>query len=497
MSAEGLANGTYRTPVIGELDSYSAAETILHVSDDDIIAVESPLYQDPYRIGDGSSFKDPRVESFLFHSVQHQIHHLDIRQLSLPEHIETRPGAGRYSRLGGVLDSAKILADMGATYEQIAQTLISDFAHPVGSHLRGDFLGGDYAQQETHDSDLWDFLKGSGYVSYLIKNGVLDEQNYLSGSYTTLFNLADPRNPRRYDITECPRPDPNADRIEFTLHEGVLIHDPKEVQKVLDHVMRIETADGERMAFTDVDAARLVFTLAVRHQSEHWAEPMHRFQEELLLFIDRHAAVDSSPIFAEYQQYRPTDYAYTAEHLYYERLDYFAGLDPLIACTLGLAKQMSNHQRQLDFHGYDDHAYDGPVLPNGVVIDEHEYKTNLISVSGDEIWVRLKAPKYRGPIDGMVVTKNGLKRVSEMVPELLDYESSRKRWLGSLLIRMTLPKPVIQEFARSVVAIKKTWGAPEANRQTHSPLYRPRMPYDELEINIDIARSSVKQKALL
>jgi hypothetical protein len=274
----------------------------------------------------------------------------------------------------------------------------------------------------------------------------------------------------------------------------VLIHDPKEVQEVLDHVIRVETADGERMAFTSAEAARLVFKLAIRHQSEHWAEPMHRFQEELMLLIDRYAAVADSPIFAEYQQYRPTDYAYTAEHVYYDRLDQFSGMDPLVTSTLALAQTVSAQQAGLEFHDVDDHAYKGPVLPSGTVIDEHDYKSSLVSIKDNELWVRLKAPKYRGPIDGLVVTKQGLIRVSELMPDLKTYEQERKRWLGSLLVRMQLPTATIKELRRGVALIGKTWGAPAKDLATKSPLFRPTMPSEQLRANIDHARASMKQR---
>ncbi len=497
MNAEGLSAGVYKTPHIGGIETYSAAETVIEVDVDGLLYVTSPLQEDSFVIGDQSTFKDPRTDTFLKLAIEHQLHHLDVRQLSLPEHLETRPGAGRYSRLGGVLDSARILARMGATHEQMVQTLISDFAHPAGSHLRGDFLTGDYQTQDTHDGALWSYIVGSGLYDYLQQHGAVDDAGLLAGSQYTLEQLADPRTPRRHDITECPRPDANADRLEFTLHEGVLIHDPKEVQEVLDHVIRVETADGERMAFTSAEAARLVFKLAIRHQSEHWGEPMHRFQEELILLIDRYAAVADSPLFAEYQQYRPTDYAYTAEHVYYDRLDQFSGLDPLVTGTLALAQAVSAQQSGLDFHGTDDHAYKGPVLPSGTVIDEHDYASNLVSINEDELWVRLKAPKYRGPIDGLVVTQQGLVRVSELMPELKAYEQERKRWLGSLLVRMQLPSGTIKELRRGVALIGKTWGAPKKDLPARSPLFRPAMPSEQLRSNIDHARASMMQRALM
>src|SRR5690606_24882920 len=115
------------------------------------------LWDKPYTVGDGGTFADPRADSFLQVAALHQFHHYTTRQLSFVEEFESRPGTSRIVRLGHMLDSAQLLNSLGATFEQIVQTFVSDLAHPAGSHLRGDFLVGDYARQDTHDGELWQY----------------------------------------------------------------------------------------------------------------------------------------------------------------------------------------------------------------------------------------------------------------------------------------------------------------------------------------------------
>ncbi|MCA9330892.1 hypothetical protein KC957_02495, partial [Candidatus Saccharibacteria bacterium] len=312
-----LPEGSYRTEAIGRESQVQAAETRLDVDPTGIISVHGPLYDQPYHIGDGSTFADPRTDKFLQVAIFHQFHHFTTRQLSLVEEFETRPGTSRFVRLGGLLDVAKMLNDLGGTFEQIVQAVVSDFAHPAGSHLRGDFMVGDYIDQDTHDGDLWSYIVRSGFKLALEDAELLDNDGYLAGSPIRLETLADPRTPRHHDIVECPRPDGNVDRNQFTLHEGAVTHSLDDLREARAAILRVETKDGERMAMNSPDAARLLYILGVRHQSESWAEPLHRLVEELVLLPDRYAfSMQSGPI-QPMSDWYPVDYARTDERTWY------------------------------------------------------------------------------------------------------------------------------------------------------------------------------------
>lgn len=496
MSFEGVVTGRFRTPSVGGESDVQHAETILHIDDAHTITVQSPLWEGPYTIGDGNTFRDPRTDEFLRLMTLHQFHHFSTRQLSFVEELETRPGTSRFVRLGHMLDSAKLLQDLGATFEQQVQTAISDLGHPAGSHLRGDFMVGDYAVQETHDGDLWNYLVASGFTRELVAAGLLEADGRLAGSYCSLKELADPRSPRQEDIVECARPDNNADRAQFTLHEGVIIHDITEVREAVASIIRVETKDGERMAMRDPEAARLLYKLAVRHQSENWAEPLHRVVEELAILPDRYlfCTDNQAAEFQAFQDYYPVDYTRTNEESWHRTIKELGAIDPFVPNILAIAQAVAAHQRPV-FKEYigDDDAYKGPVVPLGITLQEGSRRArSMMSISvepsGSELWIALPQPKYRGPIDSLVVTKNGLRRISEIDPELPKYADSRRSWIVPLLAKISVPREVGRELQYGIRQVNRHWSNTKANQKYPNPALRPPMPPDLLEEQIQKAR---------
>ena len=503
MLREGHYTGVYRTPAIGPESPIQNAEHCIAIDDNNVITVQSPLWVEPYTIGDGKTFSDPRADSFLQIATIHQFHHFTTRQLSFVEDFETRAGTSRFVRLGGLLDSARLLQSLGATFEQIVQTVVSDFAHPAGSHLRGDFMVGDYEKQDSHDDDLWQLLLRSGFVKELQQVGLLDAEGYLAGSACQLEDLADPRHPRWQDIVECDRPDGNADRIPFTMHEGVLIHDPAEVREAMRAITRVETRNGDRMAVNDAEAARLLYLLAVRHQSESWGEPLHRAIEELVLLPDRYAfcTPHQSTRFRILQDYYPVDYARTDEQTWYDTITELGQIDTFIPSVLAIARRIAHHQREVSL-GYvgDNHAYKGPVVPEGVSVKiagdrKHDQVTVHHEDTYSEIWLALRRPKYRGPIDSLVITKNGLKRISEIDPSLKTYEQQRKEWIVPLLAKIVVPSAIGRELEYGVRLVNRHWSDTASTRQHQNPVLRKPMPAEQIESQIELARARTFSEA--
>lgn len=487
-----LPEGLYRTEAIGGESPIQSAETKLEVDARGVISVNSPLYEDAYRIGDASTFVDPRVDKFLQVATFHQFHHFTTRQLSVVEEFETRPGASRFVRLGGLLDVARMLNDLGGTFEQVVQGVISDFAHPAGSHLRGDFMVGDYINQDTHDGDLWSYITRSGFKQALEDAELLDDEGYLVGSPTTLEALADPRTPRHHDIVECPRPDGNVDRNQFTLHEGAVTHDLALIREARSAIVRVETKDGERMAMNSPDAARLLYILGARHQSESWAEPLHRLVEELVLLSDRYAFSAQPELARSLNEWYPVDYARTDEQTWHKTIQEMSFSDPFIAAPLKIAAAIARHQRELalEYVG-NDHAYTGPQPPEGMKIEEGSarLRTNISVSDSGELWIALPEPKYRGPVDSLVVTSRGLKRISEIDPSLRSYADSRRRWIVPLLAKISLPRGIAGELAGGIRLVDSRWSATK-KKVANSPVVRPPMPAHILEDQINQARQS-------
>jgi hypothetical protein len=492
--AEGiqtLPEGNYRTQAIGPESVVQSTETKLSVDAEGVISVQSPLYEKPYSIGNGETFKDPRVDKFLQVVAHHQFQHFTTRQLSLVEEFETRPGASRFVRLGGLLDVAKMLNDLSGTFEQIVQAVISDFAHPAGSHLRGDFMVGDYKKQDTHDKDLWKYICDCGLKDALSDAKLIDDEGRLSGSPMLLEDLADPRRPRLYDIVECPRPDGNADRNQFTLHEGLITHPASDIREARASIVRVETADGERMAMNSPDAARLLYILGVRHQTESWAEPLHRLVEELVLLPDRYAFCANPNLAWAMTDWYPVDYARTDERSWYERIQDIGAIDPLVECALGIARAIAVQQRVDALTYTTDNAYNGPTkIPGMEIVEGSNRLKTTMSVSDNQLWIALPSPKYRGPIDSLVVTDSGLTKISKIDTSLPVYAQSRMKWMAPLLAKITLPGATAREIARGIEHVERHWSNATANQSFPNPGHREHMPADVLKHQVDAARAA-------
>lgn len=117
--------------------------------------------------------------------------------------------------------------------------------------------------------------------------------------------------------------------------------------------------------------------------------------------------------------------------------------------------------------------------------------------STSELWIALPRPKYRGPIDSLVVTKTGLKRISEIDPELIEYADQRKEWIVPLLVKITVPAPVGEELKHGITQTNRHWSNTKANRGYLSPANRPPMPAELVEARIDEARKNTFRSAAL
>ena len=105
-----------------------------------------------------------------------------------------------------------------------------------------------------------------------------------------------------------------------------------------------------------------------------------------------------------------------------------------------------------------------------------------------EVWVALPAQKMRAPIDSLVTTPTGLRRVSEIDPSLADYANARLKWLGAFLAKITLPASVVKELSYGFKEVNQLWMSPIARKSASHPLKRPNMPDEEFRAQIDEAR---------
>ena len=136
-------------------------------------------------------------------------------------------GLAPYSRFDHSLGVARILWDFTEDPQQALTGLFHDAATPVFSHVV-DFLNGDHLTQESTEEGLQAILK---------EHGVTAE-------------------PSRYPRADCPSPRLCADRLEYTLSNGIHYGFAADIQPMYDDLAVGINEDGvEELVFSSAQVA--------------------------------------------------------------------------------------------------------------------------------------------------------------------------------------------------------------------------------------------------
>jgi len=144
-------------------------------------------------------------------------------------------GLAPYSRFDHSLAVARILWDFTEDPKQVLAGLLHDAATPVFSHVV-DFLNGDHLTQESTESGLQEIIENDTALP-----AVLDALELCP---------EDVCHCHRYPLADCPSPRLCADRLEYTLSNGVHYGFCGDVQYMYDDLV----ADGEFVFNTGVIA---------------------------------------------------------------------------------------------------------------------------------------------------------------------------------------------------------------------------------------------------
>lgn len=146
-----------------------------------------------------------------------------------------------YSRYDHSLGVARILWDFTGDPLQALAGLFHDAATPVFSHVV-DFLNGDHLTQESTEAGLEDILKNDTALM-----AVLQKHN---------INMAAVIDYSRYPLADCPPPRLCADRLEYTLSNGIHYGFAADVQKMYDDLVVGINEDGaEELVFSSAETA--------------------------------------------------------------------------------------------------------------------------------------------------------------------------------------------------------------------------------------------------
>jgi hypothetical protein len=234
-----------------------------------------------------------------------------VEQLTLPADYTTIPNTSRFSRWQHIWGSLVFVRKMTKDDERYSErdriilqlrTLFSDVGQTAFSHL-GDWLfQTEDTSEDLHDQQLRELLETFHVDELLNDYGLtLDE---------TVF-------PEVEDWVECPSPDLCVDRVDYGLREILRWMSPPSpiftYKSNLAHPKSLFTINDERMLeITDVDFARKFAYAYNLLPTEHWAQPVHRLQLELMQTAVKNALLDghfSDGIFLK-EQTHPRDRLY-------------------------------------------------------------------------------------------------------------------------------------------------------------------------------------------
>lgn len=171
---------------------------------------------------------------------------------------------GRFSRYDHSLGVMLLLRKLGASVEEQVAGLIHDSSHTAFSHV-ADWAFGDPTKSDLQDKALEQYVKRSELGAIILRNGMdLDAISVMEAS-------------TRFGLLERPAPDLCADRLDYTLRDGVLTLG-LDVKKCINGL----TVHNDEILFNSKASARAFADLYVRCQAEIWMAPENMLRYHLL-----------------------------------------------------------------------------------------------------------------------------------------------------------------------------------------------------------------------
>ena len=261
-----------------ELPTYELEDASMHVRD--VVWGNEYIGDQPY-----DELLMQLARSPLFRRLQ------AVEQLTLPAEYTTVPNTSSFSRwqhVWGSLVFVRKMTEGDSRYSEKdrivmqLRTLFSDVGQTAFSHLGDWIFQSDAQSEDLHDQDLRSLLETFQIGDMLAKYDLtLDE---------TVF-------PDTEDWVECPSPNLCVDRVDYGMREVLRWMPPSSelhmYRHELAHPQSLFTINDDHMLeISDQQFARQ-FALAYNLlPTEHWAQPVHRLQLELLQTAVKRALLD-------------------------------------------------------------------------------------------------------------------------------------------------------------------------------------------------------------
>lgn len=468
-------------------------------------------------LGDASTIPDRHLDAAAVVLFKHMPYLIDSKKLNRPHRFETRPFAGEYAQLSHCFSLGVLGAEFGGGPMDVLDAFYNDASHLHNGHQADDNYQG-HGREDLHDRERARFFERAGITEKLIdaeafrrtSSGIyfghtrLTIDRLLSEDEVTIRRsfLSNKHSARRMD----------ADRFQYNEEERFLIHwaansskpDPGRIPRALADLSlstiarRVEVTDGEgdQLMFTDDQAALEAAKDYVRHNAEHWNEPVQDLVNDLLNIAERYFFVCDHPHAENYQYFYPRDYLHTSATLMFEQYDRVAADDPVMKWFLETAETIARDQRAKSttyYNGVDE--YQGPRPPEGVTLRPASQDLEGLSsfrVERNLFIIQLPHGKKR-TIDPRVLNGGDRTRpLSTIHPEFTQYAKEHNQWVGDYEATIEIADPQLAlDVAAALQRIHEEWPRILQNR--------PAMPPAELQRTIqdanDYVRSFSKQRS--
>lgn len=477
---------------------------------DDRVEVYHPFHNTVI-LGDASAIPDPSLDAASVVLFRHMPYLVDSMKLNRPRRFETRPFAGEYSQLSHCISLGLMSVEFGGGAMDVLDGLYNDASHLHNGHQADDNYQG-HGREDLHDQERARFFERAGITEHLIAAGAFRRTAngiYFGKTRLTIDRLLseDEVTVRRSFVSNkhgSRRMD--GDRFQYNEEERFLIHwaanidkpDPGRIPKALAELSMgsiarrvvLDDNEGDQLVFTDDHAALSAAKDYVRHNAEHWNEPVQDLVNDLLNIAERYFFICDHPHAQNFQYFYPRDYLHTSASLMFEQFDKVAADDPVMAWFLSTAEEIARDQRAKAVTYYNGKAeYEGPKPPDGVSIRRSE--TDLQGQSNARIddgkfVIQLPHGKKRTINPRILNGGNQILPLSEVHPEFVAFGQEHNQWVGDYEATIEIEdKELMETLDRALRRIHAEWpGTLER---------RPAMPPAELQRTIQDANRYVRE----
>jgi hypothetical protein len=457
-------------------------------------------------IGNGEAFGSASMDAAAVVLFQEMPFLVDCMKLNRIRAYETRLFAGEYPELSHCFSLGVLSTEFGGGPMDVLDAFYNDASKIYDGHQGDDNYQG-HGSEDLHDRERASFFERAGIIKALIEAGTLRRE--LSGIYVGPTRLTIDRLLSEEEVTvrasflsnKHPARRLDADRFQYNAEESWLnrwaanrkMPEPGRIpialaELSLSSVSRrvvLEDGEGDQLVYTDDQAAFNDALEYIRHNTEHWTEPVQDLVNDILNLAERYFFVCRDDHARNFHYFYPRDYLHTSASYIFEQFTEVAKTDRVMKWFLDTAAMIAADQRQKNLKYNNGNQYQGPNPPEGVQLTRIDSRPNPegFDVVNDEFVIDLPAGKMR-TINPRIINGGSMAiPLSQLRPEFEDIRSDYQRWAGDYQARVKIEDPDLAiEIKQALDVIRRKW--PGA-------LDRPLMPPAELQRTIAQANEYV------